>query len=355
MRICLVASSRFPIREPFHGGLEAHTSMLARALVDRGHGVSVFAAPGSDPALGATELAVEEYRPSAVGRADVGAPPERWMQEHHAYLGLMLELSRTGGRRFDVVHNNSLHHLPVAMAPMLDVPVVTTVHTPPVPWLESAAQLAGDQSRWVAVSGHTQRAWRHVIDATVVHNGVDTSRWTPGPGGTRAVWSGRVVPEKAPHLAIDAARAAGLAIDLVGPVQDAEYARREVEPRLGPDAVHHGHLGTDDLAALVGRAAVAVVSPVWEEPYGLVVAEAMATGTPVAAFARGAIPELVDDEVGALAPPDDVTALADAIRRATTCDRRAVRRRAVRSCSVETMVAGYETVYRDLLDDRRAA
>lgn len=355
MRICLVASSRFPIREPFHGGLEAHTSMLSRALVARGHAVSVFAGPGSDPDLGATELGVDEFRPSLVGRSDVGAPPERWMREHHAYLALMLELARSGGRRFDVVHNNSLHHLPVAMASTLDVPVVTTVHTPPVPWLESAAQLDDGASTWVAVSDHTHRAWRHVVDARVVRNGVDTHRWTPGPGGTRAVWSGRIVPEKAPHLAIDAARAAGLAIDLVGPVQDADYLRREVAPRLGPDAVHHGHLATDELATLVGRSAVAVVSPVWEEPYGLVVAEAMATGTPVAGFERGALRELVHDEVGALAPADDVEGLADAVRRALRCDRRAVRRHAVRSCSVDTMVAGYEDVYRDVVDRRSVA
>lgn len=355
MRICLVASSRFPISEPFHGGLEAHTSALAGALVARGHEVSVFAAPGSDPRLGATVLGVDEFQPSEAARADVGAPPSRWMQEHHAYLALMLELGRTGAARFDVVHNNSLHHLPVAMASTLDVPVVTTVHTPPLPWLESAAQLDGGGSTWVAVSEHTRRAWRHVVDATVVPNGVDTGRWTPGPGGPRAVWSGRVVPEKAPHLAIDAARAAGLAIDLVGPVQDPEYARRELAPRLGDDAVHHGHLGTAALAAIVGRAAVAVVSPAWDEPFGLVVAEAMACGTPVAGFARGALPELVPAAVGALAAPGDVAGLARAIGRAARCDREVVRRHAERHCSVEAMVEGYERVYTGLVRQPGAA
>ena len=186
LRICLVASSRFPVREPFAGGLEALTHGLARELVRRGHQVSLFAAPGSDPRLPVTALPVPTFTPSAAARADVGATPAEWMAEHHAYLGLMLELGRDGHRRFDVVHNNSLHHLPVAMAGSLTVPVVTTMHTPPLAWLESAAQLAQGAVTFTAVSAHTARAWAHVADCEVVLNGVDTasvaprSRWRPG-------------------------------------------------------------------------------------------------------------------------------------------------------------------------------
>src|SRR5215213_2926962 len=134
MRICLIASSRFPVAQPFFGGLEAHTAALASQLIDRGHSVSVFAAPGSDPRLNVAELAVRRLASSSAARADVGAPPAQWMQEHHAYLGLMLDLIRDGGERFDVIHNNSLHHLPIAMAEAVVPPLITTLHTPPVPW-----------------------------------------------------------------------------------------------------------------------------------------------------------------------------------------------------------------------------
>ncbi|MYT21952.1 glycosyltransferase, partial [Streptomyces sp. SID7760] len=96
------------------------------------------AAPGSDPALGARELPVRKVVLSREARADSSMPSGTWMQEHHAYLGLMLDLARHGEHRFDVVHNNSLHYLPVAMASALRVPIVTTLHTPPTPWLESA-------------------------------------------------------------------------------------------------------------------------------------------------------------------------------------------------------------------------
>jgi glycosyltransferase involved in cell wall biosynthesis len=345
VRICLIASSRFPIREPFAGGLEALTHVLARELMRRDHQVSVFAAPGSDPRLGVTELPMAAHHPSEVARADVGATPEVWLADHHAYLGLMLDLARTGHRRFDVVHNNSLHYLPVAMAEALSVPVVTTLHTPPVPWLESAVALSPQGSGFTAVSRFTASAWSHVVNAVPILNGVDTDAWLPGPGGRGAVWSGRLVPEKAPHEAIDAARLAGLRLLLAGPVLDRAYFESEVAPRLGPDAEYVGHLRHDALRRLLGSAAVAVATPAWDEPYGLVCSEAMACGTPVAAYARGALGEILTGETGELARPGDVADLARALLVASTRDRALVRRHVVEHHSLAGMVDAYERFY----------
>jgi glycosyltransferase involved in cell wall biosynthesis len=270
------------------------------------------------------------------------------MEEHHAYLDLMLGITRGRHGPFDVVHNNSLHHLPVAMSDALDVPVVTTLHTPPVPWLESAVRFAAHDSRFVAVSGCMARAWSHAVEAEVIHNGVDADFWAAGPGGEGAVWSGRLVPEKAPHEALDAAAVAGMPIVLAGPVHDPAYFEREVAPRLHHEAVYAGHLDRVRLQRLIAQAAVAVVTPAWDEPFGLVAAEAMACGTPVAGYDRGALNEIVDRLTGELVTPGDVEALGAAMRSAAARDRRAVRRRAVDRFSLTRMVDAYERTYLDM-------
>jgi glycosyltransferase involved in cell wall biosynthesis len=348
MRICLIASSRFPVSEPFAGGLEAHTFVLTRELMRRGHEVALYAGPGTDQSLGARALKVARFESSPAARTDVGSPSETWIAEHHAYLALMLDLARAGRSEFDVVHNNSLHHLPIAMAATLAVPMVTTLHTPPLGWLESAVRFSPHDSRFVAVSDHIGRAWEHAVATTTVANGVDTELWTFGPGGGPAVWSGRIVPEKAPHLAIEAARLAGLSIDLAGPVFDPAYFRREIAPRLGDGVRHLGHLGQKELAAVVGRASVAIVTPAWEEPYGLVAAEAMSCGTPVAAVRRGAMAELVDENSGCLAAPDSTAELASAVLEASTLDRAIVRNTACRRHGLSRMVDDYEALYRSM-------
>jgi glycosyltransferase involved in cell wall biosynthesis len=351
LRIGIVAAARFPVAEPFAGGLEAHVWGLADRLRRRGHEVTLFAGPGSDPRLGVEYLDLQRPRLSAAARADVSMTAPEWLDEHHAYLRLMVRLARTGADDFDVVHNHSLHHLPIAMASTVPVPIVSTLHTPPTPWLESAIQVE-DECRvcFAAVSAHTAAAWSHLIpDARVIHNGVDVDRWLPGPGGGPAVWFGRLVREKGAHLAIDASLRAGRPLRLAGPIFDRDYFAQEIQPRLAEPGISYvGHLTQGELVRLVGEASVALVTPCWDEPYGLVVAEALACGTPVCAFARGAMAELLDDTCGRLVAPGDVGALAAAIDEAAALSRAVARRHAVRECSLERMVDGYVELYESL-------
>ncbi|MFC8047683.1 glycosyltransferase [Nocardia sp. NPDC057353] len=352
LRVALIASSRHPIAQPFAGGLEAHVWHLAAALRARGTAVTLFAAAGSDPALGADTVSGPAFAPSAAAAGDPSAAPAPFLADHHAYLGLMLRLRDTGRAEFDVVHNHSLHYLPVAMAAGLGVPMLTSLHTPPTPWLESAVALGGaGGSAFVAVSEHTARLWRPTIGQVgVIGNGIDIDRWPIGPGGPDLVWTGRITPEKGTHLAIEAAAAAGRRLHLAGPVSDPGYFRTAVAPRLGSAVVYHGHLHQSGLAELVGSCAAALVTPCWDEPYGLVVAEALACGTPVVAFARGGIPEILDPHSGVLVAPDDTAAMAAAIPAATALPRTRVRHRARTACTQQRMVEDYLRCYRRLID-----
>lgn len=348
MRVGIVAAAAHPIAEPFAGGLEAHVWALADRLRRRGHDVVLFAGPGSDERLGVEVLDLRRPRISAAARADVSMCAPAWLDEHHAYLELMLRLSSGAAGAFDVIHNHSLHHLPVAMASVVPCPVVTTLHTPPTPWLESAVQVDGARGvTFAAVSRHTAAGWSHLIDRPhVIPNGIDVARWPVGDGGGPLVWFGRIAPEKGTHHAIDAARLAGLPLVLAGPRSDPAYYETEVAPRLrSPGVTHAGHLSHAELATVLGGATAVLVTPCWEEPYGLVVAEAMACGTPVCAFDRGGIGELVDDTSGRLVAPGDVAGLAHAAQEVARLDREAVRDHAVRRCSLDAMTDRYEALY----------
>lgn len=354
-KVLIVASLRYPIGEPFAGGLEAHTWSLARGLRARGHSVTVAGVRGGDPAVVGYEIPPLPVVP-ATDRADTTERPAVRRAEQAAYAELFDQVRDGMLGSFDVIHDNSLHPLPLERSATLATPLVTTLHTPRLAWADrvlGGPQGPGRAAAFVAVSRATAALWRPLVRARVVRNGVDTTLWRAGPGGPGAVWSGRIVPEKAPHLAIDLARAAGIELTLAGPVIDRAYFAAAIGPRLGAGVRYAGHLDQSDLARLVGHSAVALVTPVWNEPFGLVAAEAMACGTPVVAFARGGLPEIVSPAAGRILPPVadggfGRTELNDALRavtEATALDRRVIRRVAVTRFGQAAMVRGYERVY----------
>jgi glycosyltransferase involved in cell wall biosynthesis len=345
--VVVIADTRYPIAEPFAGGMQSMTWHLVHGLRRRGLQVSVFAGPGTDPRLGAMTLEVEPLRLSDAARRDVSMLPEEWVRQHHAYMRVMLDLSRRDD--VDLVHNNSLHHMPVAMADLIPVPVVTTLHTPPTPWLEPAVRHGGpEHNRFVAVSEHTAALWSHAAEVDVIPNGVDTEQWPLGPGGGDLVWFGRIVPEKAPHLAIEIARRAGRHLRFAGPRPDPIYWAEKIRPRLGAGVEYVGHLTQQDLAQLVGSSAACLVTPRWDEPFGLVGAESLSCGTPVVGFARGGLPEVVDRSCARLVDGDDVDGAVLAVEEAVRLPRAAARERALRHCSVDQMIDRYLELFLEL-------
>ncbi|NHN54512.1 glycosyltransferase family 4 protein [Calidifontibacter sp. DB0510] len=350
LRIAVIAPSRFPVAEPFAGGQESFVWQLCETLRARGARVVLYAAAGSDPTV-CDELQV--FPPlslSDTAWADTTCPPPEEIESHLAYLWAMRHLRQRTD--IDVVHNHSLHHYPVALADLVQAPMVTTLHTPPFSWLEATAQLADRRQIFTSVSHFLAAQWStlsHRIQ--VVHNGVDPARFRLGPGGDTLAWVGRITPEKAPHLAIQAALRRGRRLRLAGPVSDKDYAAAHVFPFVDGEQVHYaGHLSGPELAAFYGTSTATLVTPDWTEPFGLVAAESLMCGTPVVALARGGLPELVRPGVNGVLV-DAPEQLADAIAAVDGLDRPAIRAAAEQELSVHVMVDTYLALYRGLAAD----
>ena len=351
MKIAILAHDRFPIIAPFAGGLESFTWHLTKELRRRGVEVALFAGPGSDPALSVEELAFRPLRLSERARDDVAMPPEGQVRETVAYLQAMRMLAERDD--IDLVHNNSLHYLPIALSQSVPQPVLTTLHCPPTPWLEPALELT-PSAPTAAVSAAVADMWAHVTCAEVIHNGVDLAEWHCGPGGQDLVWSGRLVAEKAPHLAALIAHAAGYRLRIAGPISDPDYFATYVARLLDDEVSYVGHLRPRELSALVGSSAACLVTPAWDEPFGLVAAEAMACGTPVLGLARGGLTEIVYPPGGILVRPGDtddetIVAAADSLPQVLSLDRPDVRRHAELHCSLGATVDRYLDLYQRLV------
>lgn len=292
MKIGIVGHLKFPIAAPFSGGLESFTHSYVRALRDRGHEVKLFASGDSDDTLPLAPIIDRATIPDSQRR--LGRVDNAWIEaaEDEAYGALICELGRS---QFDVVHNHSLSPIPLRFAGSMPTPLVTTLHSPVIPRMRDEIAVRSHEGcgRFVNISRFNALRWRSLLPSqSVVHNGVDVRVWKAScqPKQGRAIWFGRILPDKGTHHAIDAAHLAGLPIDIVGPISDVDYFDHEIMPRLRSNDVFHGHQDHQRLCGLISQASIAIVTPCWDEPFGLVVTEALACGTPVVGFARGCFP-----------------------------------------------------------------
>jgi glycosyltransferase involved in cell wall biosynthesis len=340
VRIAVLAHMHYAIRHPYAGGLEMHTDLTVEHLVRLGHEVTVYAKEGTRTAGTVVSLVAEDFDPTVRTEQDA-------VRRRSALAGAMTEACRqVRDGDFHVVLNNSLS--PVPLLELRELPMVTVLHTPAtltevLAVLDDPAWTAPPHHRWLSVSAANALAWNHRLPRiSVVANGIEHSHWhsTAQPVPGRAVWSGRITGEKGLHLAIEAARLAGVELHFAGPLSDRDYFRDSVEPLLGADTVYHGHLDHRRLADLLASGEVYLASPLWAEPFGLATVEAMAMGTPVAAFLTGALGEIVGPPAGDLAIHHSAQALADSVQVARTRDRRLVRAWS-RRFSADRMVASY--------------
>jgi len=354
MKVAIIAPLVSAIREPQGGGSQAFISDLTRGLVGRGHKVDVYAASGSEiPGVNVIDTGIDPqsliatlYRASASAAGESAAAMA-------AFAGVYSTVREI---RYDVIHNHAFDAPAVELATALNAPVVHTLHLPPDAAVAAALGHAarGDEPpAVVCVSAFQASAWNAVVQVNAIippYVPTHVIPWSPA-AGDGAVFAGRLSPEKGAAEAIDIARAAGIAIDVYGDTYDAQYAREQIDPRRETPgvAVHEG-VPRASLWVVMARAAVVLCPARWDEPFGMAAAEAQACGTPVVAFKRGGLSEVVEDGVtGFLVAPDDIQAAADSVRRATELSRSACRNHAERHLDLERSLDAYEQLYRRVI------
>jgi len=341
VRIAQIASICFSVPPPSHGGTEITIDLLTRGLVARGHEVTLFAS--GDSRTTAKLHAV-------VPRATQGDPTATSYLEREFEVRNVAEAYSLADR-FDLLHS----HWPTPAAYFSDRTARPSVMT--FAYIEKHLsdhyRAHYPRLRGVCVTEAQNRALGGGYP--VIPYGVDVERIPFGAAPEDFLLTvGRLVPHKGADRAIAIARHAGLPLVIVGDItpylEDSEhFARAEVLPHVdGRGVIHHPHLPNAEVLRLMSRARAFVFPISWEEPFGLVVAEAMAAGAPVIATPRGSLPELVEHGVtGFLGDGDEE--LAAYVRRAGEIDRAACRRRAAERFSVERMVSDYEAFYERIL------
>lgn len=354
MKVAIVAPLVSAIREPQGGGSQAFVSDLARGLVSRGHEVHVYAATGSeipgvtviDTGVDPRSLAATLYRAAGPASRDLAPAASAFAKAYSAVRET----------RYDVIHNHAFDTPAISLAAGLNAPVVHTLHLPPDAAVAAALRQAaqGGQPPAVAcVSAFQASTWRGVTRVDAILPPYVPTRSVPwsDAAGDGAVFAGRLSPEKGAAEAIDIAQAAGTRIDIYGDVYDAEYAREQVGPRRdAPGVAVHGGVPRKSMWAAMARAAVVVCPARWDEPFGMAAADAQACGTPVVAFNRGGLGEIIVDGVtGFLVAPDDIQAAAESVGKTTQISRAACREHAERHLDLERSLDAHEQLYRRVI------
>jgi glycosyltransferase involved in cell wall biosynthesis len=335
LHVAMVAPPYFTIPPAGYGGVESVVAGLVDGLVERGHRVTLLAAGDHGTRAQRFIRTWDEHPVDQLGEA---LPEVVNTARVASLIG--------AGADYDVVHDHSL------AGPLLAhgrrAPTVVTVHGPMNELADVYRPLGADVSL-VAISENQRRSAADLNWAGTVHNAIDVASF---PFRDRkddyVLFLGRFHETKGPHLAIDAARAAGVRILLAGKCAEPpeqEFYEAEIAPRLGPDAVYVGDADSAEKRRLLAGARCLLFPIRWDEPFGMVMVEAMACGTPVVALSNGSVPEVVvDGRTGIIVEHEGE--LAAAIGRARGLDPADCRRHAEKCFGIDAMAAGYEEVYR---------
>jgi glycosyltransferase involved in cell wall biosynthesis len=340
LHIAMLAPPWIPVPPPGYGGIEFVVALLCDALVEHDHDVELFCAPGSR-SRAKVRAVLDRPHPESIERA-------LFEGDHDGRAFRAIDAAAGSGRPFDVVHDNS-GYVALAMADRLAVPMVHTVHGP---FDQDTKPYYAAHGRNGAVICISQAQARMAPDADivdgVVHNPIDVDRWPLGyEKQDYLLWLGRMVPEKGPQRAIHVAKVTGRRLLLAGPVQPGQerFFAQEIQPHIDGEKIRYvGEVGGARKQRLFADALAFLMPIRWPEPFGMVMVEAMAAGTPVLAFPEGAAPEIVEHGVSGFLVKDE-DEMAAMVDEAARLDPLQVRRSAERFAP-DRIAVGYEQAYR---------
>jgi glycosyltransferase involved in cell wall biosynthesis len=342
MRIAHIAPVATTIPPPKSGSVELMTSLLTEGLVARGHDVTLFATADSTTAAKLHAIYPHGY----------WHDEHMWPWELYEMLNLAAAVERA--REFDVIHYEAAYYpMSLAFARLSPTPILQTLHHSPS---EAEIRLWSryPEAPFVAISNEQQRLLHGLNVVDVVLHGIDTDNFTfREQPDDYLLFLGRFTEGKGVLQAIEIAKRVGMRLILAA--AEDEYYRQHVAPHVdGRRIIYHGEADYPTKVKLYGGARALLYPIQAREPFGLVLAEAMACGTPVAALDRGAVREVVDDGVTGIVF-DDLEQMANELPRVFDLDRRRVRSRAVERFGVDRMVSGYVKVYERIVEGRRGA
>ena len=330
MRIAMLAPISWRTPPRHYGPWELVTSLLTEALVARGIDVTLFATADS-----LTAARLEAVVPH--GYSEGGGLDAKVME--------MLHVANVFERAddFDLIHNQA-DFVPLAFARLVSTPLVTTIHGFSSERIVPVFKRYDDIVHYVAISDADRHPSLRYADT--IHHGVPVEDFPfDAQGGEDLLFFGRIHPDKGAGEAIRVARAAGRRLVMAGIVQDEAYHAREVAPFIDGDRVRYlGPVGGAARTHALGHARALLHLIGFEEPFGLSVVEAMACGTPVIAYRRGSMAELIEDKVTGFLVDDFDEAVA-AVARIDQVDRAACRARAATLFSIDRMAARYTALY----------
>ncbi len=336
LRVAVLAPVSWRVPPRNYGPWEQFASLLTEGLVERGVNVTLFATGDSRTAGRLASVVPRAYS------EDPQAEPKVSECLHIAHVFERAD-------EFDVIHN-SFDFLPLTYSSLVETPVLTTIHGFSSPRILPVYQRYNESCAYVAISDADRDPSLDYL--ATIHHGIDTDSFSLHPEpGSYLLFFGRIHPEKGTAEAIDVAARIGLPLVVAGIVQDQRYFDEQIAPRIDGHAVQFlGAVGPAARSEILGGARALLHLIGFDEPFGYSVVEAMACGTPVIAFRRGSMPELiVDGTTGFLV--DDIDAAVAAVGCAHALDRGAIRAHAVarfgRARMVDAYVEAYETVARE--------